>query len=60
MVDRVSVRRRPWGIALSPDGTRAYTANGVTNDLSVVDLASLRVIATLPVGERPWGVTELP
>lgn len=26
--------------ALSPDGRKAYTANGVSNDVSVIDLAS--------------------
>ena len=31
---------RPWGIALSPDGKMLYTANGPSNDVSVVDLAS--------------------
>ncbi len=32
-----SVGQRPWGIALTPDGGRLYTANGPSNDVSVVD-----------------------
>jgi YVTN family beta-propeller protein len=33
-----------------------YTANGLSNDVSVIDAATLRVVATIPVGRRPWGV----
>ena len=33
------VGQRVWNIALSPDGTRAYTTNGVSNDVSVIDRA---------------------
>ena len=28
---------RPWGLALSRDGDRLYTANGLSNDESVID-----------------------
>jgi YVTN family beta-propeller protein len=33
-----------------------YTANGPSNDVSVVDAATRQVIARIPVGQRPWGV----
>jgi YVTN family beta-propeller protein len=46
---------RPWGIAVAPDGT-LYTANGSSNDVSVIDAGSGRVIARIPVGGSPWGV----
>ena len=32
------VGQRPWGIALMPGGKMAYTANGPSNDVSLVDL----------------------
>jgi YVTN family beta-propeller protein len=41
---------------VSPDGKFVYTANGLSNDLSVVDAGTLRVVATIRVGQRPWGV----
>ena len=34
------VGQRPWGVALLPDGKIAYTANGPSNDVSVIDLAT--------------------
>ena len=34
----------------------AGTANGVSGDVSVVDTARRRVVATVKVGDRPWGV----
>jgi YVTN family beta-propeller protein len=52
----VPVGQRPWGLALNEDGTRLYTANGVSNDVSVVDTQSGAVLATIPVGDGPWGI----
>jgi YVTN family beta-propeller protein len=52
----VDVGPRPWGVALSPDGRTLYTANGNSNDVSVVDVASFEVLSRIPVGEGPWGL----
>jgi YVTN family beta-propeller protein len=35
---------------------KLYTANGVSNDVSVVDTRTGAVIATVPAGDGPWGV----
>jgi YVTN family beta-propeller protein len=35
-------------------------ANGVSNDVSVIDVAHLRVIKSIQVGELPWGVAFAP
>jgi YVTN family beta-propeller protein len=40
-------------VTLTPDGKRAYVAMAVTNDVSVVDVASLKEIARIPVGFVP-------
>ncbi|MBI5012010.1 MAG: hypothetical protein HZC06_04285, partial [Methylocystis sp.] len=36
------------------------TANGVSNDVSVIDVASLKVVKSIPVGAFPWGVVVAP
>jgi len=54
------VGARPWGVALSPDGTRAYTANGPAGDVSVVDLKAGQVVARIAVGGSPWGIVMAP
>jgi YVTN family beta-propeller protein len=48
---------RPWGIAISSDGTTLYTANGPSNDVSVIDVATRQVTKKVPVGRGPWGIT---
>jgi YVTN family beta-propeller protein len=54
------VGSRPWGVALSADGSRAYTANGPGGDISVVDLKGGRVEAHVATGGSPWGVVLAP
>ena len=60
LVAEVPVGTRPWGIALSADGSRLYTANGPSDDVSIVDTAALRTIGKIPVGRSPWGVVLSP
>ena len=43
-------------LAFTPGETYLLTTNGVSNDVSVIDVASLRVIKTIQVGELPWGI----
>jgi len=54
-----AVGERPWGMALSPDGKTLYTANGPSNDISVVDLATQQVVRNIKVGRGPWGLLVL-
>jgi YVTN family beta-propeller protein len=41
---------------MTPDGRKVYTANGLSNDISVIDTASNKVIATIRAGDGPWGI----
>jgi YVTN family beta-propeller protein len=50
------VGQRPWGLALSPDGKTLFTANGPSNDVSVVDLATQTVTKKIKTTGGPWGV----
>jgi YVTN family beta-propeller protein len=40
-------------VTLTPDGRTAYVANAVTNDVSVIDVKSLKEVARIPVGYVP-------
>jgi YVTN family beta-propeller protein len=55
LICSVPVGRRPWNPALIADGRKLYAANGVSNDVSVIDTASLKVIAAIHAGEGLWG-----
>jgi YVTN family beta-propeller protein len=48
---------RPWGIGVTSSGTTIYVANGPSNDVSVIDVATKKAIKTIPAGRSPWGVT---
>jgi PQQ-dependent catabolism-associated beta-propeller protein len=50
------VGQRVWHLAFTPDEKYLLTTNGVSNDVSVIDVASLKVIMTIQVGELPWGI----
>jgi YVTN family beta-propeller protein len=41
----------------TPDEKFLLVTNGVSNDVSVIDVAALKVIKTIQVGELPWGIT---
>src|SRR5262249_50576917 len=37
LLKEIPVGTRPWGIALSHDGRRLYTANGASDDVTIID-----------------------
>ena len=41
---------------MSSDGRKLYTANGLSNDITVVDTSTNKVIATVKAGDGPWGI----
>ncbi|MDA8048728.1 MAG: PQQ-dependent catabolism-associated beta-propeller protein [Rhodospirillales bacterium] len=54
------VGQRPWHMAFTPDEKYLLTANGLSNDVSVIHVANLRVVNTVPVGQQPWMVLVSP
>lgn len=51
---------RPMGTVMTRDGRRLYVTNGRAGTVSVLDVATLRVRATIRVGARPWGAALSP
>ncbi len=45
-----------FGITVDASGNRAYTANVKSDDVSVIDIAAQKAIATVKVGHRPYAV----
>ena len=56
----ITVGATPAGVAVSPDGTRAYVTNYGSDTVSVIDTATNTVTATITVGSRPEGVAVSP
>ncbi|MBV8702622.1 MAG: hypothetical protein JO118_02835 [Acetobacteraceae bacterium] len=54
--DYVLLDSRVWGVALSPDEKTLYVANGLSDDLSIVDMRSRQSVRTVPVGRVPHTV----
>jgi YVTN family beta-propeller protein len=44
--------KEPFGVAVTPDGSKAYVANFRSDDVSVI------VISTISVGSGPAGVSN--
>jgi PQQ-dependent catabolism-associated beta-propeller protein len=54
------VGQRVWNLAFSPDQKRLYTTNGISNDMSIIDLEAHKVTKSVGVGLYPWGVAVKP
>lgn len=59
VVATIPVGSHPFGVAITPDGTRAYVAN-FGGTVSVIDTVTNTVIATVPVGGTPGAVAITP
>jgi PQQ-dependent catabolism-associated beta-propeller protein len=56
VLDYILVGQRVWHLALNGDESRLYTTNGVSGDVTVIEVASLEATRSIPVGRFPWGV----
>jgi YVTN family beta-propeller protein len=56
----IPVGSEPWGVAVSPNGSKVYVGNQNSNDVSVIDTATNTVVATIPVGSFPAGIAVTP
>jgi YVTN family beta-propeller protein len=49
----VHVGHHPEWLTLTPDGTKAYVAAAGDNQVSVVDVATMKELTRIPVGQVP-------
>lgn len=54
------VGQRVWNLGFTPDEKFMVTTNGTSNDVSIIDVAALKVIKSIPTGRYPWGVVIAP
>ena len=58
--DYILVGRRVWHMAFSPDHTKLFTTNGVSGDVTVIDVADREPLKSIKVGRYPWGAAMRP
>jgi YVTN family beta-propeller protein len=52
----ILVGRRPWGLALSPDNKQLYVLNGLSDDVTIIDVEKQRPVRTSRAGLVPHSV----
>ncbi|MFC8235320.1 YncE family protein, partial [Streptomyces sp. NPDC057284] len=60
VVATVPVGSGPQGVAITPNGRRAYVTNRTSNTVSVIDTRTNTDVATVPVGAGPIGIAITP
>jgi YVTN family beta-propeller protein len=48
--------KRAWGLALNKAGDRLLVANGLSDDLTVIDVPAAKALKTIPVGRVPHSI----
>ncbi len=56
VTDLVLVGKRAWSVALNKAETTLYVVNGLSDDLTIVDVASAKAVKTVKVGRVPHTV----
>ncbi len=59
VIDTITVGQSPWGVAITPDGKRAYVASS-SGTISVIDTGTNDVIHTIAESDGPLGVAITP
>jgi len=50
------VGSRAWDVVLSRDERTAYVANGLSDDITLIDMEALRPVRSVPVGRTPHSI----
>lgn len=60
VLDYLLVGRRVWQLAFADNQSKLLTTNGVSGDVSVIEVNKLKVVKTIKAGRYPWGVVVKP
>jgi YVTN family beta-propeller protein len=52
----ILVGSRAWSVALSSDEQTAYVANGLSDDITIIDLTTMTPVESIPVGRTPHSI----
>ncbi|MEL6618267.1 MAG: YVTN family beta-propeller repeat protein [Pseudomonadota bacterium] len=58
--DYILVGRRVWHMDFNADRSLAFTTNGVSGDVTVIDVARREAVKSIKVGRFPWGAAYRP
>jgi PQQ-dependent catabolism-associated beta-propeller protein len=56
----ILVGQRVWQLAFTPDQKTIISTNGVSNDITFIDVATDEPVQSVTVGALPWGVVVSP
>ena len=60
VLDYILVGQRVWHLALNREEDLLFTTNGVSGDVTVIEVDGLNAVKSIPVGRFPWGVIVEP
>ena len=60
VLDYILVGRRVWHLEFTPGEDQVLTTNGVSGDVTMIDVASRKAVKTIKVGRFPWGAAIRP
>lgn len=58
--ETIPLRGMPWDVLLSPDGKRAYVSVSQLDRVAVIEVASRKILGTIPTGHRPRALSMTP
>ncbi len=56
VTDLVLVGKRAWNVTLDKAEARLWVVNGLSDDVTVIDVAAAKAIKSIPVGRVPYGL----
>jgi YVTN family beta-propeller protein len=56
----IKTRAGAHGVVIDRDGRQGFATNTHANTVSVIDIAERKVVATVPVGKGPNGISMAP
>jgi PQQ-dependent catabolism-associated beta-propeller protein len=60
VLDYLLVGRRVWHLEFAADESLLLSSNGVSGDVSVINVEDRKVIKSIKVGRYPWGIAVKP